>query len=267
MPCSLTRAGVAQLVEYELPKLGVAGSNPVARSSPLRGNPGTRHRPRRRNHGNLRKARRQAAEPPSATAATRRPHPPAAPAARRPRAGPGSRPRAVSPTLRDRGQDRRSRARSPATRTSSSRAPSRARSASRRDLRVGQGGVVKATVAAAVGHRERRAAGRLRGPDRVEIQATGRLTGNIRAPKIVIAEGAMFRGNSDMSGRKDDRRAANSSSRSEGARDTAWPRPARGPVRADDRARASTATTSAGAGCPPPPAGRPRTATPPTTTT
>src|SRR5512136_3021660 len=26
-------AGVAQLVEYELPKLGVAGSNPVARSS------------------------------------------------------------------------------------------------------------------------------------------------------------------------------------------------------------------------------------------
>ena len=27
------RAGVAQLVEHELPKLGVAGSNPVARSS------------------------------------------------------------------------------------------------------------------------------------------------------------------------------------------------------------------------------------------
>lgn len=27
------RAGVAQLVEHKLPKLGVAGSNPVARSS------------------------------------------------------------------------------------------------------------------------------------------------------------------------------------------------------------------------------------------
>jgi hypothetical protein len=26
------KAGVAQLVEYKLPKLGVAGSNPVARS-------------------------------------------------------------------------------------------------------------------------------------------------------------------------------------------------------------------------------------------
>ena len=34
MMASVTfRAGVAQLVEYELPKLGVAGSNPVARSS------------------------------------------------------------------------------------------------------------------------------------------------------------------------------------------------------------------------------------------
>ena len=36
--------------------------------------------------------------------------------------------------------------------------------------------------------------------------ATGRLTGNIRAPKIVIAEGAMFKGNSDMSGKKDERK-------------------------------------------------------------
>ena len=34
-----SRAGVAQLVEYELPKLGVAGSNPVARST-LRATPG-----------------------------------------------------------------------------------------------------------------------------------------------------------------------------------------------------------------------------------
>ena len=31
------RAGVAQLVEHELPKLGVAGSSPVARSSVLSG--------------------------------------------------------------------------------------------------------------------------------------------------------------------------------------------------------------------------------------
>jgi cytoskeletal protein CcmA (bactofilin family) len=34
---------------------------------------------------------------------------------------------------------------------------------------------------------------------RLEIQTTGRLSGNIRAPRIVIAEGAVFKGNSDMS--------------------------------------------------------------------
>src|SRR5215831_18528667 len=38
-PVERHEAGVAQLVEYELPKLGVAGSNPVARSSRLPGRP------------------------------------------------------------------------------------------------------------------------------------------------------------------------------------------------------------------------------------
>ena len=32
IPFASIRAGVAQLVEYELPKLGVAGSSPAARS-------------------------------------------------------------------------------------------------------------------------------------------------------------------------------------------------------------------------------------------
>ncbi len=72
-----------------------------------------------------------------------------------------------------------------------------------RDLRVGQGGCVKATVEA----HSIVIAGEVIGDcvvtNRVEIQASGRLTGNIRAPKIVIAEGAMFRGNSEMSGRRD----------------------------------------------------------------
>jgi cytoskeletal protein CcmA (bactofilin family) len=35
----------------------------------------------------------------------------------------------------------------------------------------------------------------------VEIEAAGRLTGNIRAPRVVIVEGATFRGTSDMSPR------------------------------------------------------------------
>ena len=75
-----------------------------------------------------------------------------------------------------------------------------------RDLRVAPGGVVKATVEAQSLIVSGEIVGDCQATARVEIQATGRLTGNIRAPKIVIAEGAMFRGNSDMSGRKDERK-------------------------------------------------------------
>jgi cytoskeletal protein CcmA (bactofilin family) len=77
-----------------------------------------------------------------------------------------------------------------------------------RDLRVGAQGVVKATVEAQSIIVSGELIGDCLASSRVEIQSTGRLTGNIRAPKIVIAEGAMFRGNSDMSARKDDKKVA-----------------------------------------------------------
>jgi cytoskeletal protein CcmA (bactofilin family) len=77
-----------------------------------------------------------------------------------------------------------------------------------RDLRVGANGVVKATVEAQSIIVSGEIVGDCSASVRVEIQSTGRLTGNIRAPKIVIAEGAMFRGNSDMSARKDDKKVA-----------------------------------------------------------
>ena len=77
-----------------------------------------------------------------------------------------------------------------------------------RDLRVGASGVVKATVEAQSIIVSGEIIGDCSASVRVEIQSTGRLTGNIRAPKIVIAEGAMFRGNSDMSARKDDKKVA-----------------------------------------------------------
>jgi cytoskeletal protein CcmA (bactofilin family) len=77
-----------------------------------------------------------------------------------------------------------------------------------KDLRVGAGGVVKATVEANSIIVSGEVIGDCQANVRVEIQSTGRLTGNIRAPKIVIAEGAMFRGNSDMSARKDDKKVA-----------------------------------------------------------
>ena len=37
--------------------------------------------------------------------------------------------------------------------------------------------------------------------DRVELVASANVEGNIKAPKIVVAEGAKFRGNVDMGSR------------------------------------------------------------------
>jgi cytoskeletal protein CcmA (bactofilin family) len=68
-----------------------------------------------------------------------------------------------------------------------------------RDLRVGPNGVVKATIQAQSIVVSGEIGGDCTATTKVEIQSTGRLVGNIRAPRIMIAEGAMFRGNSDMS--------------------------------------------------------------------
>jgi cytoskeletal protein CcmA (bactofilin family) len=71
-----------------------------------------------------------------------------------------------------------------------------------RDLRVAASGSVRANVEANSVIVSGEVLGDCTAAVRVDIQATGRLTGNIRAPKIVIAEGAVFRGNSDMSPRQ-----------------------------------------------------------------
>ncbi len=73
-----------------------------------------------------------------------------------------------------------------------------------RDLRVGPGGMVKATVSAQSVAVAGELVGDCHATQRVQIEASGRLTGNIRAPRVVIVEGATFRGNSDMSGRQGD---------------------------------------------------------------
>ncbi len=69
------------------------------------------------------------------------------------------------------------------------------------ELRVAQGGTVKADVSAHTVVVAGELVGDCQATERVVIEASGRLTGNIRAPRIVIAEGASFRGTSDMSGR------------------------------------------------------------------
>jgi len=67
------------------------------------------------------------------------------------------------------------------------------------DLRIAPGGIVKATVSAQSVLIAGELVGDCHATQRAEIQASGRLTGNIRAPRVVIVEGATFRGNSDMS--------------------------------------------------------------------
>jgi len=72
-----------------------------------------------------------------------------------------------------------------------------------RDLRIGTGGSVKATVSAQSVFVAGELVGDCHASQRVQIEATGRVTGNIRAPRVVIVEGATFRGNSDMSPRRE----------------------------------------------------------------
>jgi cytoskeletal protein CcmA (bactofilin family) len=70
-----------------------------------------------------------------------------------------------------------------------------------RDLRVGNGGTVRATVNAQSIVVAGEIVGDCQAAQRVELEASGRLTGNIRAPRVIIVEGASFKGNSDMSPR------------------------------------------------------------------
>ena len=66
-------------------------------------------------------------------------------------------------------------------------------------LRVGARGVVLAEVAAATVTIAGRVVGNVSADERLELLPSGILEGNIRAPRIVIGEGARFTGRIDMS--------------------------------------------------------------------
>jgi len=68
-------------------------------------------------------------------------------------------------------------------------------------FRVGPQGEVHAEVTGRVVVIGGRVFGNVVASERVELLPTGVLEGNIRAPKIVIAEGAQFKGSVDMEGR------------------------------------------------------------------
>jgi cytoskeletal protein CcmA (bactofilin family) len=72
-----------------------------------------------------------------------------------------------------------------------------------RDLQIGLSGSVKGTVTAQAVVIAGELLGDCHASQRVQLEATGRMNGNIRSPRVVIVEGATFRGNSDMSPRRE----------------------------------------------------------------
>lgn len=70
------------------------------------------------------------------------------------------------------------------------------------DLRIGTQARVEAKVHARNVTVEGRLNGDVSADDRVELVAGSTVDGNIKAPKIVVAEGARFRGNVDMGAAK-----------------------------------------------------------------
>lgn len=74
------------------------------------------------------------------------------------------------------------------------------------DLHIGTKARVEATVHARNVVVEGKLNGDLSADDRVELVASATVNGNIKAPKIIVAEGAKFRGSVDMGSKvpKDD---------------------------------------------------------------
>ena len=66
------------------------------------------------------------------------------------------------------------------------------------DLRIGTKGRVEAVVHARNVAIEGKLTGDVSADDRVELIASATVDGNIKAPRIVVAEGARFRGSVDM---------------------------------------------------------------------
>ena len=78
------------------------------------------------------------------------------------------------------------------------------------DVLVGTKARIEATVHARNVTVEGKLTGDISADDRVELVASATVDGNIKAPKIIVAEGAKFRGNVDMGSRvpKDDAASA-----------------------------------------------------------
>mgnify|MGYP001547960907 CR=1 FL=1 len=65
-------------------------------------------------------------------------------------------------------------------------------------LQVERTGVVEADIESATVTIGGQITGNIQATERVELQADGRMVGDIKAPRILIADGASFKGNIDM---------------------------------------------------------------------
>lgn len=65
---------------------------------------------------------------------------------------------------------------------------------------IGPGGRVKGKITARAARVQGRVVGDVRGTERVELEATATLEGDISAPRVTIAEGAFFKGTVEMTG-------------------------------------------------------------------
>ncbi len=67
-----------------------------------------------------------------------------------------------------------------------------------KNLLVGQAGVVEADVEAENINIGGTVTGNLSAQNKVEIVSSGKMVGDIKAPRVIVAEGAHFKGNVDM---------------------------------------------------------------------
>lgn len=70
-------------------------------------------------------------------------------------------------------------------------------------VRIGTEGLVRGPITAQVVHVGGRVVGDVQASDRVEVAHSGGLEGDIAAPRVVIAEGAFFKGRIDMRSDRD----------------------------------------------------------------
>ena len=75
-------------------------------------------------------------------------------------------------------------------------------------LMVSKGGHVEADVSANAVQIEGRVAGDIRGADKVVITATGQMEGTIVAPRVILVDGAKFKGSIDMDPPAETKKAA-----------------------------------------------------------